>query len=150
MAISAEELGRRLRSFDNRRQIVKAMRRALNKAAKTQVTPAIRAHAVAILPKRGGLNEYVASASVAALISYASRSAGIRLRGRKKTRAGRSDLKRIDAGTVRAPSWGHRTAASWHTQSVAPGWFTDAADSPAFRDTVDAEVDSALGELRRL
>lgn len=150
VAVSADEMGRILRAFDGRRNLVKAMRRGLNKAAKTQVTPAIREHALAILPKRGGLNEYVAQARVATLISYSSRSAGVRLRGRRTSAGRRSDLKRIDEGTVRAPTWGHRTGASWHTQTVPSGWFTDpAAKSTAFRDTVDAEVDRALDELRR-
>lgn len=148
MGVSAEQLVRELRSFDGRRQIVKAMRRGLNRAAKNQVTPAIRKSAEEILPKGGGLNAYVATATVTTLISYASRSAGIRLRGRKKTRVGRSDLQRIDAGSVRAPNWGRRYA--WHTQTVDPGWFSKpAAESTAFTATVDAEVDRVLDELRR-
>lgn len=145
MGISAQQLIAELRSFDDRRQIVRAMRRGLNRAAKTSVTPAIRASALAILPKRGGLNAYVARASITTLISYASRSAGIRLRGRLK--GGRSDVKRIDDGTVRAPAWGHRTA--WHTEAVAPGWFTrPAAETGAWHEQVDAEVDRVLAELR--
>jgi hypothetical protein len=149
VAVSAEQLARELRAFDDRRALVKAMRRGLNKAAKTQVTPAIREHAVAILPKSGGLNAWVAAARVTTSIRYGSRTAGIRLRGSRKSLKNKSDLQRIDAGKVRAPTWGRRGPGFWHTQAVAPGWFTDpASKSTAFRDTVDAEVDRVLDEIR--
>lgn len=148
MGVSVEELIRELRVFDGRRQIVKAMRRGLEKAAKVDVKPAIAARALAILPKSGGLAAYVAAARVAVTVRYSGRSAGVGLRGRKKTRAGRSDLNRIDLGSVRAPAWGRRSA--WHTETVTPGWFTKpAAESTAFSARVDAEVDRVLDELRK-
>lgn len=148
MGVSVEELIAELRVFDGRRQIVKAMRRGLEKAAKTDVKPAIVAHALAILPKSGGLAAYVAAARIAVTVRYGGRSAGVGLRGRRGSKGGRSDLDRIDRGSVRAPAWGRRS--QWHTETVAPGWFTTpAAESTAFTDRVDQEVDRVLEELRR-
>lgn len=148
MPVTAEQLARELRAFDGRRQLVQAMRRGLNRAVKP-VRASIRAHALSILPAGNGLAAWVAAARITVKISYASRSAGVRLTGSRKSLRDKSDLTRIDAGRVRAPSWGRRTPGNWHTQAVTPGWFTEPASADAgFRDTVDQEVDQALGVIR--
>jgi hypothetical protein len=150
VAVDIDQFVRELRAFDDRRAVVKAMRRKINKPVPA-LRKAIKAHAIAILPHTGGLGAWAARASISSTIRYASsRSAGVRLKGSRKSQGDKSDLKRLDAGTVRAPSWGHRTAASWHTQSVAPGWFTDpASDNEQWRDVVDQAVDEAFDEIRR-
>lgn len=149
MAVTAEQLAAELRAFDGRRAVVQAARRGITRAL-PGVRKAVRAHALEILPSGGGLNQWVAAARLAVRISYASRSAGIRLRGSRKSIADKSDLAGIDAGRVRAPSWGHRTAAAWHTQTVTPGWWTDPVSADAgFRDHVDRTVDEALEVIRR-
>ena len=149
MAVSAEQLARELRAFDGRRAVVQAARRGIARAL-PGVRANVRAKALEILPSTGGLAGWVAAAKIIVKISYASRSAGIRLRGSRKSIADKSDLAGIDAGRVRAPSWGHRTAAAWHSQSVTPGWWSEpvAADS-GFRDHVDQVVDEALEVIRR-
>ncbi len=148
MAISADELAALLRAFNGRRQVVQAARRGLNRAV-PGVRAAIREHAVATLPAAGGLGRWAAAARIGVKISYAARSAGIRLTGGRKSLTDKSDLTRLDAGRARAPSWGHRTKASWHTVAVTPGWFTEpAAADEGFRDHVDDEVDKILGVLR--
>ncbi len=148
MAISADELAALLRAFNGRRALVQAARRGLNRAV-PGVRKAIREHAVEILPASGGLGRWAAASRVAVRISYAARSAGIRLTGARKSLTDKSDLTRLDAGRARAPSWGHRTAASWHTVAVPPGWFTEpAAADEGFRDHVDQEVDRMLEVIR--
>lgn len=146
--VSAQQLGAELRSFDGRRKTVQAMRRALTR----EVGPtraAVKASALATLPGSNGLNVWVSKARVTVKISYASRSAGIRLTGSRKSRADKSDLTRIDAGAVRHPSWGRRGPGQWHTQAVTPGWWSDPMDAAdGFRAAVDEEVDRALNEIR--
>ena len=149
MAVSAEQLARELRAFDGRRQIVKALRRALTRVSKPAVKD-VRAHAVAILPSTGGLNKWVAASRIGVKISYASRSAGVRMKGSRTSLTDKSDLDRIDAGTVRAPSWGRRGPGSWHNQSVPAGWWTDPLSNNAqWQADADTEIDRALDEIRR-
>jgi hypothetical protein len=149
MAVTAQQLAAELRAFDGRRAVVQAARRGIMRAVPS-VRDRIRSFAVANLPSSGGLGRWVAAARVSVQIRYAGRSAGVRLRGARKSARNKSDLTGIDAGRVRAPSWGHRTAASWHSQTVTPGWFTQpAGEDRGFRDHVDAEIDLALDTIRR-
>jgi hypothetical protein len=149
VAISADQFARELRAFDGRRSVVKAMRRGLSTSARP-VLRGVRAYAVAILPARGGLGPWVAAATMSWQIRYSARSAGIKLRGRRGSARGRSDLQRIDAGQVRHPSWGRRGRGQWKAQAVPPGWWS----KPLEQDTViepavSAAVDRALDEIRR-
>lgn len=149
VAVSAEQLAAELRAFDGRRALVQAARRGIVRAL-PGVRKAVKASAIEKLPAGGGLGAWVAAARIAVKISYASRSAGIRLRGTRKSSNDRSDLAGIDAGKVRAPSWGHRTAASWHTQAVTPGWWSEPVSADqGFRDHVDQVVDDTLEAIRR-
>lgn len=148
MAVSAEQLARELRAFDGRRGIVKALRRSLTRESKPAVA-ATRAHALAILPKSGGLGAWVAAARIGWKISYAGRTAGVRLKGGRRSLTDRSDLRAIDRGRVRRPSWGRRTRGNWHNQTVSPGWWTD----PLSADTrwsgeAERQVDAVLDEIR--
>jgi hypothetical protein len=146
--VSAQQFARELRSFDDRRKIVQAMRRGLTVSAKP-LTARIKASARDKLPNRGGLGAWVAASKIGVRIGYAGRSAGIRLRGGRKSLRDKSDLQRIDAGAVRHPSWGRRGQGSWHVQSVRAGWWTEPlSDDRQFVDAVDAEVDRVLNEIR--
>jgi len=113
------------------------------------IETAVDEHARAILPKRGGLNEWVASAPIKASIRTGARSAGVRLRMGRNSLKKRSDLDAIDKGMVRHPTYGRRggktrkpvknpgafgrhfaivqRANDWHDQAVAPGFFSDPA-----------------------
>lgn len=149
MAVSAERFAAELRGFDGRRTVVRAIRKALVRQARPALRE-VREHAKDILPESGGLGAWVARSSMTFQVRYAGRSAGIRLRGRRNSGKGRADLDRIDRGEVRHPSWGRRSRGSWHTQSVAPGWWSvpleqDRTIGPA----VDREVDKAFDEIRR-
>lgn len=150
MAVTAEQLGRELRAFDGRRKIVQALRRALTREARPLVKR-IRESAENTLPSTGGLDKWVARARVGVRISYGSRSSGIRLRAGRRSLTDRSDLAGIDRGKVRAPSWGHRTAASWHTVAVPAGWWSTPTEQhgDAFAAAADREVDQVLTEIRR-
>jgi hypothetical protein len=149
MAVSMEEFVRELKAFDGRRAVVQAMRRGL-RAAVPPTTGRIRTNAVSILPRLGGLGRWAAESKITATVRYAGRSAGVKLKGSRKSLKNKSDLNRLDAGTVRHPSWGRRGGGQWHTQTVSRGWFTTpAVDAPEWRDAVDREVDKALDEIRR-
>lgn len=149
MAVSAQQFAAELRAFDGRRQVVKALRRALNRAARPAVKAA-RVYAVEILPHSGGLGAWVAAARIGWKIGYAGRTAGVRLRGGRKSMTDRSDLSGIDAGKVRAPTYGHRGRGAWHSQSVTAGWWTTPLTaSPEWSQAAESEVDAALDEIRR-
>lgn len=149
MAISVDQLVRELRGFDRRREIVKAVSRGVRKPLPA-VRKAIRARAVATLPRSGGLGVWVSKTRVTAQIKLTGRRAGIKLKGGRNSQGQRSDVAAIDRGRVRAPSWGRRTAASWHTQTVTPEFFTGpASEATQWTNAVAAEVDQALDQLRR-
>jgi hypothetical protein len=75
VAVKVEQLVRELRAFDDRRAVVQAMRRGLRKPAR-EITAKIRAHAIATLPKSGGLGAWTAASKITNLIRYAGRTAG--------------------------------------------------------------------------
>lgn len=148
MAISVDQLVAELRGFDGRREIVKAIGKGVRKGVPA-VRKAIRARALNTLPHRGGLGAWVAKTKIVASIKFTSRSGSVKLKGGRNSLGSRSDIKRIDDGRVRAPSWGHKTRASWHNQSVTPGFFTEpAAAAKDWHDDVDRAVDEALESLR--
>lgn len=149
MSVSVDQLLRELRGFDGRREIVKAIGRGVRKGAPA-VRKAIRSRAVDTLPHRGGLGRWVAKASITVQVKLQSRKGTIKLKGGRNSAGARSDIRAIDAGRVRAPSWGKRTSASWHTQSVTPGFFTETAGAAQdWRAGVDAAVDAALDQIRK-
>lgn len=149
MATSFDQLVKELKAFDGRREITKACSKGIRKAVKP-AGKAIKKAAEETLPKGGGLNIWVSKIRITAQFRYAGRKAGVKIKGGRKSLHDRSDIKAIDKGRVRAPSWGHRTRASWHTVTVQPGFFTQtAAALPDWRNGVDAEVDQALEQIRR-
>lgn len=149
MAVSAEQFAAELRAFDGRRQVVKALRRALGRAARPAVK-ATRAYATAVLPHSGGLGAWVADARIGWKIGYTGRTAGVRLRGGRRSLADRSDLKGIDAGKVRHPTYGNRGRGMWHGEAVTSGWWTTPlTETPEWSQQADSEVDKALDDIRR-
>jgi len=139
-----------LRAFDGRRVVVRALRRKINKPLPA-LRDKIREHAVTILPHGGGLGAWVAAARISSSVRYASaRTAGVKIKGSRQSTRGKSDLQRIDAGTVRAPSWGRRSAGSWHVQTVPSGWFTTpASDNAQWVSAIESAVDEAFDQIRR-
>lgn len=149
MAGSIDDLVRDLRKFDNRREVVKALRKRIREPL-PGVRRAIKARALATLPSRGGLNRWVARTRVAATVRLAGRSAGVKLKGSRKSTKGKADLNRLDAGVVRHPSWGRRGPGNWHTQAVTPGYFTKpATEVDQWRDACVEAVEDAVQTIAR-
>jgi hypothetical protein len=149
VAGSLDQLVRDIRGFEGRREVLKALRARIRKPV-PEIRKAIKARALDTLPGRGGLNVWVAAIRIGTTIKLSGRAAGVRLRGGRNSTGGRSDVKRIDRGRVRAPSWGRRTRGSWHTQTVPAGFFTKpAADVGPWRAECVAAVDEALEVIRR-
>lgn len=83
----------------------------------------VRRSALASLPRRGGLNQWVADADVSTSVLTGARSAGVRIVSKRQSSTKQTDLPKIDAGQVR-----HRVFGKWlrgvPTQNVPPGYFT--------------------------
>ena len=146
---SLDDLIRDLRRFEGRREVTKALRKRIREPI-PQVRKAIRKRAMDTLPKGGGLNKWAAKTRVTAKVSTSGRGAGVKLRGSRKSTKGKADLRRLDAGRVRHPSWGRRGKDDWHTQQVTAGFFTaPATEVDQWRDACLAAVDEALEVIRR-
>jgi hypothetical protein len=147
---SIPDLVRDLRGFTGRRVLVRELRAEIRKPV-DPIRLRIRAAALALLPHRGGLGVWVASSRITAQIRLSGRSAGVTLKGGRNSARGRSDIRAIDAGRVRAPSWGRRGPGAWHTQSVVPDFFSGPAgyDAGGWARAIDIAVDHALDTIRR-
>lgn len=144
-----DALIRDLRKFEGRKDVVHALRKEIRQPLPA-VRKAIKRAALDTLPRRGGLGVWVAKTRITTTIKLSGRSAGVKLKGGRSSTRGRSDIKAIDRGRVRAPSWGRRTRASWHTQSVPAGYFTDtAAKAHEWRAAAVKAVDKALETIAR-
>lgn len=114
----AEELyavGKRLRGAD------KALRKELLKGIRGAAKPlnvAARSNALAVLPKRGGLNRLVARSRMSIQTKTARNSVGVRLKATNT-----HDIRSMDRGRLRHPVWGNRER--WVNQAIKPGWYTD-------------------------
>jgi hypothetical protein len=146
---SIDALVRDLRGFSARGEVIKQLRKRIREPVPT-VRRAIKSEAVAILPHSGGLGKWVAATRITATIKINSRTARVTLKGGRNSKRGRSDIRAIDRGRVRAPSWGHRGPGAWHTESVPAGFFTrPAAEAHEWRAAIDAAADEALDTIRR-
>lgn len=108
-----------LRKEANGRQIVNDMRREIRASARPAIQREVRESALEKLPHSGGLNEWMAAAPVRLSIRTSARSAGVSVRVGRNSRGGHSDLKGLDAGTVRHPLYGNR--GHWYGEAVTPG-----------------------------
>jgi len=96
-------------------ELWKQLRRNI-RTATAPARPAIRASARANLPKQGGLNEWVATASITTSILTGPHTAGVRLRVRKRGH----NMQDVDKGSVRHPLFGNRNY--WYSNPVTPGF----------------------------
>lgn len=143
MGNSLEDLVRDLQRFEGNREMTKILGKAFRKPI-PPIRKAIRARALATLPSGGGLNAWVAKASVLASIKLSARAASVKLKGTRKSGKGKADLNRLDAGMTRHPSWGRRAPGNWHTQRVPSGYFTTpAGEIDAWRDACNEAVAEA-------
>ncbi|SIQ07302.1 hypothetical protein [Micromonospora avicenniae] len=146
---SLDGLIRDLRGFEGRKEVLKHLRKEIRQPLPS-VRAAIKRRALDTLPRRGGLNVWVSRTKITVQTKLAGRAAGVRMKGSRKSAKDKSDLKRLDAGKVRAPSWGRRGAGAWHTQQVEPGYFTKpATEIDQWRAAANKAVDEALEVIRR-
>lgn len=146
---SLDDLIRDLKAFDDRKVVIKELRGELRRPVPT-VRKAIEARAMDTLPKGGGLNRWVASARVTASFTTGARSAGVRLKAGRNSARKRSDIKRLDAGSLRHPSWGRRGKGNWHVETVRPGFFTEpASEAKEWATAVYKAIDKALDTIRK-
>lgn len=144
-----DALVRDLRKFSGKKEVTKALRKRIREPV-PKVRKAIRARALDTMPKRGGLNKWVAKTRINVAIKLAGRSAGVQLKGGRNSEGGRTDTRAIDKGRVRAPSWGRKGRGDWHNQRVQPGFFTEpAGEVEQWRDACLKAVDDALEVIRR-
>ncbi|SCF06600.1 hypothetical protein [Micromonospora mirobrigensis] len=149
MGTSFDELIRDLRKFEGRKEVTKQLRAEIRKPIPS-VRAAIKRRALATLPKSGGLNVWVSRTKVTAKVLLTGRAAGVRLKGGRNSSGNRSDVRRIDAGKVRAPSWGRRGRDAWHSQQVPSGFFTEpATEVDQWRKACEKAVDKAVEVIRR-
>jgi len=143
-------VGQALRHLGTDRTIVNEMTKEIRRQF-PQVRRAIKASAKEKLPKRGGLNRWVAASSVRVSVRRGARAAGMRIVvGRNSQSGKRSDIKRLDAGTTRAPLFGN--AKHWYPHSVTPGFATTVVDTDVYDEFVkgaERAVDKAVEEVLR-
>jgi hypothetical protein len=140
-------LVRSLRQFEADEVLIKAVAAEIRKPV-----PAVRARikvtAVNTLPSSGGLGVWVAGTRITAKVTLAGRAAGLRLRGGRRSSHAQSDIRAIDRGRVRHPSWGRRYRGQWFTQMVTPGFFTKtAAESPEWDAAIERGIALATGTI---
>lgn len=139
---------RDLRAYSQRKELEKALRKEIRKPV-PRVRLKIKARALSTLPKRGGLNKWVSRTRITAQIRF-GRAFTVRLIGRRQSASGQSDLKRLDKGRVRHPSWGRRGRGQWHVQRVTSGFFTaPAVEFDEWRVAIDRALDESLEVIRR-
>ncbi len=150
MAVDFETFRRELRAFDGRREVLRALRADL-RTPLPAARAVLRSWAVGNLPSSGGLGVWVGfNTKVTAVVSTGGRSALIRIKGSRKVGKDKADLVKLDAGAVRHPSWGRTGAGQWHTQAVAPGFFSDTVgDREQWRAVAESAADRAFDLIRR-
>lgn len=109
-------------------RLPKALQNALEEEAEP-IIAAARQRAVDTLPKKGGVNRFVAS----------SRFQVRPIRGGVRIHTSDHDSRLDTAGRLRHPVFGQDV---WATQHVPPGWFTEAAR--AQRNKTGQELEKAL------
>jgi hypothetical protein len=148
VAESIEHYARTVEQLIAERRVLEHLKSEMKKPVPV-VRKAVKARARATLPKRGGLNRWVAAVNVKATVSTAGDRIDIHLQGGRNSLGGRSDLKRIDAGRVRHPAWGRRGKGQWSVTSVEPGFFTKPASDPKpWTEAADVALDTALEAIR--
>lgn len=120
------------------------IRKAMQEAAKPLAVE-VRDKGAAKMPHRGGLSGRIAAARAGVSLTASTRSTAvaIRLGTREKY-----DLRSMDLGRLRHPTYGHRP---WVSQTVPAGAFTEPFQdgSTDVRNRVSAEVARLLDEIAR-
>ena len=132
-----ERASRQLREVgdkDLRREMFRAIQRSTKPLRGKAKEAALRE-----LPKRGGLNVWVAQSRFSTKTRGSGKKAGVRITATK----GKHDLRALDAGRLRHPVYGNRNV--WVNQSVPAGWFSKTIENGA--DEVRKELVKALDDV---
>lgn len=111
------------RKESNGRQIIRDMQGMIRRSAGPAIRREVRVHVMATLPKRGGLNAWVARAPVRIDVLTGGSSARVRVKVGRNSMTGRADLRGLDAGGVRHPLFGNR--GRWYGNAVVPESISD-------------------------
>jgi hypothetical protein len=106
--------------------------------------PDIRAAARDRLPRKGGLNTYIADSAITTRVSTGVTVTGVMIVGRRPKRGGGVDLEAINAGTVRHPVF---TTGTWMAQKVNPGFWDDVVAEHGSK--VHAAMVGVMDDVRR-
>lgn len=136
-AAKLDAVAHRLKETDDK-ELRRELYRGIARAGKP-LKAAVRQGALEALPKRGGLNAYVARSRTNLKPLAGRGDAVVRLTTAKKG----SDLRAINRGRLRHPVFGNRKV--WVTQSVPAGWFQKSVESQ--HDEVRREVVKVLDEV---
>lgn len=146
---SLAALVRDLRGFTRRKEVLRALRKRLREPL-PDVQRAITASALDTLPARGGLAAWVAAERITASLRVSGRTAKIKIAGARQSLRRQSDLRSINLGEVRHPSWGRRGEGQWRTQGVTPEYFTrPSGEVDQWRAAALDAVDDALEVIAR-
>lgn len=124
----------------------KELYRGIQRAAKP-VRPALVEAARRNLPKRGGVNEYVAAYLKTRISTLANRpnDAAVRVTTTRKD----VDIRGINRGRLRHPVFGNRKV--WADTRVKAGWFQETvkAEAPAIRAEIVKVLDEVAEKIAR-
>lgn len=150
MGTSFEQFANEIRAFDDRRTVINAVRRDLRKPI-APFRKQVRTSALNLLPSAGGLNKWVARASITVRLRDRGRSAGVTVKMSRKSGDGdKAELNILDlTGGIRHPLYGHR--GHWFGQRVPRGFFSKPWEKfrPEFIKVCDEAFDRALEVIRR-
>lgn len=134
-----ERVGRQLKELGDK-DLRKELFRGFNRATKP-LKIAVRTSAELRLPKRGGLNRFVAASRLSTRTRVSGKNVGVRIVAAKRG----SDVEAIDRGRLRHPVFGNRRV--WVTQQITPGWFT--VPLVAGERTVQRELLQVIDDIER-
>lgn len=146
MAITLGTLVQRLERF-NAGSVERAVRREID-APLPIIRAKVGASARAKLPRSGGLAEWAAAARLTADVTVTGRTVRAAIKVHRRSFRGESDLRALDRGRVRHPSWGRRAGSQWRIQLVRPKTYSEPiAESPEWRRAVTRACERAIGVI---
>jgi hypothetical protein len=133
------EIARKLKEVDDK-DLRARFYRAINSISKPLIA-LVRESASSTLPKRGGLAARVAKSKITAFRQYRGSATGVQIVGSDKY-----DLRQINSGQVRHPTYGHQPFVS---QQVQPLFFDDplVTNAGLARGALEKEMDDIARKL---
>lgn len=139
-----EKLGKDLRAA-GAKDLKKELMRS-GRALKVPFAAAVKAHATKELPKKGGLNLWVANRiKITSSVRLSGEKIGVRFKTSHRSKEGLSDLPALNAGKARHPLYGDTD--HWYFTVVPAGFVGHALDEMG--DTMRAQFLQAVDEVAR-